>query len=92
MCFCAAQNEMFTISPHRRATIDCVASWLANIVGTHAGMEHRIPAPDRLFPKRFAPGKHSVLQHLFVAAPDVIDENVDGAAILGTCSNAATTC
>ena len=29
MCFCAAQNEMFTISPRRLATIDRAASWLA---------------------------------------------------------------
>jgi hypothetical protein len=29
MCFWAAQVEMLTISPRRRATIDRAASWLA---------------------------------------------------------------
>ena len=52
------------------------------IVGTHTSIEHRIPAPKRLFPEWLAPREYTVFHHLLVAAPNIVDENVDGASLL----------
>src|SRR5437764_2987287 len=47
-----------------------------DISGAHASGEHRVPAPERLLPEGPRPRKLAVLDHLLVAAPDVINENV----------------
>ena len=47
------------------------------VVRAHAGAEHRVPSPQRLFPERLAPGERAVFNHPFVSAPDVVDEDVD---------------
>ena len=54
MCFCAAHNEMFTMSPRRRSTIDGAASD-PRCMCAHAGIEHRVPPPERLLPERQRP-------------------------------------
>src|SRR5437868_3321996 len=47
-----------------------------DISGTHASRKHRVPAPERLLPEGQRPCELAVLDHLLVAAPDVINENV----------------
>src|SRR5262245_1415795 len=44
--------------------------------------EHCVPAPERLFPKGLAPGKDPILNHFFVAAPDIVDEDIDGTSFI----------
>src|SRR3982750_1607213 len=47
----------------------------------HSSTKHCVPAPQRLFPERFGPGECAVLDHPLVAAPDVVDEDVDPAGL-----------
>src|SRR6185369_5054516 len=49
------------------------------VVRAHAGVEHLVPAPERLFPEWFRPRELAILHHVVVAAPDVVDEDVDAA-------------
>lgn len=51
-------------------------------MGAHTSVEHGIPAPKRLFPKWLAPCKHTVFHHLLIAAPYVVDENIDSPGLL----------
>ncbi len=53
------------------------------IVRAHAGAEHRVPAPERLFPERPGPREYPVLEHPFVSAPDVVDEDIDPLRVPG---------
>ena len=46
-------------------------------MGAHAGTEHRVPAPESLLPERLSPCECPVFDHPFVAAPNVVDENLD---------------
>src|SRR5262249_51939267 len=48
-----------------------------DVVSTHAGSKHCIPAPGWLLPKWQGPGKLTILDHPFVATPDVIHQNVE---------------
>src|SRR5687767_15911689 len=43
----------------------------------NTGCEHRVPAPERLFPERLGPGELAVFDHVLVATPDAVDQNVD---------------
>ena len=47
------------------------------VVRAHSCAEHRVPAPERLFPERLAPRECPVLDHPLVSAPDVVHEDVD---------------
>ena len=75
MCFCAAQNEIFTMSHGWGGQLARI------IVGADTSVEHCVPTPKRLFPKRLAPGEHTIFDHSLIAAPDVVDENADGASL-----------
>src|SRR6266478_4201473 len=46
-------------------------------MGAHAGTKHSVPAPESLFPERLAPRKYPVFDHSFIAAPNVVYENLD---------------
>src|SRR5690349_12491873 len=44
--------------------------------------EHRVPAPQRLFPERLAPRELTVVHHPLVTAPDGVHEDVDAAGLV----------
>src|SRR5437764_1845082 len=66
-----ADDETATLSDHYLRGVSA-----GDISGAHPGGEHRVPAPERLLPEGQRPRKLSVLDHILVAAPDVINENV----------------
>jgi hypothetical protein len=74
MCFCAAQNEILTISPRLLATIERAASWLAK---QRARTQRRAwhPSAKAAVPKMACPREHTILHHLLIAAQHVVDEN-----------------
>src|SRR6185437_12261002 len=52
-----------------------------HVMRAHAGLEHRVPTPERLLPELARPRELAVLHHVFVAAPDIVDENVEPAVL-----------
>ena len=48
---------------------------------TNARAEHRIPAPEWLFPERLGPGEIATLNHALVTTPDVVHQDIDGAGL-----------
>src|SRR5262249_36305853 len=47
----------------------------------NAGVEHRIPTPQRLLPKWFGPSERTILDHAFITAPHVVHEDVDSRSL-----------
>ena len=82
MCFCAAQrrdvhDQSSPPGDHRwRGKLACL------IVRANARAEHRVPAPERLFPEWLGPGELAILDHALVAAPHVVHQDVDGTVAL----------
>src|SRR5262249_33968997 len=46
------------------------------IMSARPGLKHGIPAPKRLPPKRARPGEFAIFQHILIAAPDVVYQDV----------------
>src|SRR5262245_60837671 len=65
-------NQSMPVGYHRgRGELACA------VMRPHAGAEHRIPPPQGLFPERLGPGECPILNHMLVAAPDVVDKDID---------------
>ena len=47
------------------------------IMRADAGCEHRVPAPQGLLPERLRPREIAILDHPLVAAPHIVDQDVD---------------
>jgi hypothetical protein len=69
-------NEAATASDHA-----CRGKLAGVIVRADTGAEHRVPPPQRLLPERLHPGELAVVHHPLVAAPYVVDEDVDGVVL-----------
>src|SRR5262249_44064490 len=52
------------------------------IMSARAGLKHGVPAPKRLLPKRARPGELAVFQHILIAAPDVVYQDVQPPLLL----------
>jgi hypothetical protein len=52
------------------------------VVRADPGREHRVPAPQRLEPERPRPRELTLLDHLLVATPHRVDEDVDRRDVL----------
>ena len=48
-----------------------------DIVRPDARRKHRIPPPERLFPKGLHPGELAILDQVLIAAPDIVHQNVE---------------
>ena len=55
------------------------------VVRPNAGAEHRIPPPERLFPEWPGPRELAVVDHALVAAPHVVDQDVDSGGTRAGC-------
>jgi hypothetical protein len=44
--------------------------------------KHRVPSPERLLPKGYAPGELAVFDHPLVPGPDVIHQNIKATALV----------
>src|SRR5262249_48357741 len=62
----------------------CRRGKLAGVVmRSDACGEHRVPTRDSLLPEWFWPGENATLYHVLVAAPHVIDQDIDWSRLPG---------